>query len=168
MPNRRPPLLKARSATAMLEFAMLAPVFLSFMYAIFGAGINGFYQYSLDEALRYGARQVQINASASQSGVNFTAAVCAQFIASDCATNLTYNVQSAAGPAGFSGLTVGTLNSNGMFPNSFMTGASAAYSVSVLAQVAYPIPFTIPFNNYFTGTGSPTIMAVTTVLVEPK
>jgi Flp pilus assembly protein TadG len=154
----------------MLEFAMVAPVFLALLFTIFGAGINGFYQYSLDEALRYAARQLQINGPASLSGSAFVAAVCAKFgsLASNCSSTLTYDVQSATYPGGFTSLTPAALPTSGNFGNSFMTGAAPAMGVAVLAQVAYPIPFAIPFNKYLTGTGSPTIMAVTTVLVEPQ
>ena len=93
-------LLRSRCGTAALEFAIVGPAFLSLVFAILSAGINVFYQHTLDESLRYPARRLK---TPSLDGPSFVAAVCAEFssLATDCATKLTYSVQSATYPSGF-------------------------------------------------------------------
>ena len=164
-------LRRDRRAVAALEFAIVGPVFLLFLFAAFGVGLVGFYQLALDDAVRDAARQVQIDAPAATSKSNFVSAVCQTFgyLASDCATNLTYSVQASTAAAGFAGLTPATLPSSGKFSNAFFaTGSPYGPGVNVLVQVSYPLPFTLPYiGSLVTTTGTNSVVSTATVRVEP-
>ena len=164
-------LRRDRRAVAALEFALVGPVFLLFLFAAFGVGLVGFYQLALDDAVRDAARQVQIDAPAATSKSNFVNAVCQTFgyLASDCATKLTYNVQASTAAAGFAGLSPATLPSSGNFGTHFFdSGTPYASGVNVLVQVAYPLPFTLPYIGLLvTTTGTNSVVSTATVRVEP-
>jgi Flp pilus assembly protein TadG len=160
--------LRGTRASAVLEFAIVAPVFLLLLFAIFAAGLNGFYQLLLDDAVREAARQLQIAESASGSGPSFVTAVCKEFgiLSSNCAAGLTYNVQTNAPPATFASLVPLSMPGSGKFSNVFPGQLPA--SNNVLIQVAYPLPFSLPYiGSALTLTGTNSIMAVTTVRMEP-
>jgi Flp pilus assembly protein TadG len=166
-----------RSAAEMIEFAIVAPVYLLFFFAILGAGFGGFFQVSLDDSVRNAARQIQIDGPAAVSGNNFVTAVCNEFgtLANGCTANLTYAVQASppynsTTPAGtgFSALTPATLSSSGTFTNSFFGTTPYADNVNILVQVAYPMPFKIPYLGFlFTQTKSGAVVATTTSFAEP-
>ena len=163
-------LSRGRRASASLEFAIVAVPFFSFLFAIMGAGLDGFFQLTLDDAVRNAARQLQIDSSASASGAGFAASVCSEFglIAPACRSQLSYNVQSSSPSAGFASITPAALTSSGFYPNTFMTGAAFADNVNVLVQVALPLPFRWPFfSTLMTGTGTPSIVATTSIRAEP-
>ncbi len=149
-----------------LEFALVAPVFLLFLFAILGVALDGFCQINLDDAVRDVARQIQIGGLPSQSGSNFANAVCAELaISSGCKAGLTYNVQSNAASGSFSALTPVTMPASGRLPNVFQ---SCAANQNVLVQVALQLPFTLPLvGAAITFTGTNSIMAVTTIRAEP-
>ncbi len=155
----------ARGVTA-LEFAILAPVFLTFLFAILGVGLDGFYQLNLDDAVRDVARQVQIGEPASQSGPKFAAAVCAELlITSGCTTRLTYNVQTNASTAAFASLQPLPMPSSGQLPNLFQPCSA---NNNILVQVAIPLPITFPLlGSAITLTGTNSMMAITTIRAEP-
>jgi len=172
----RPALIAAqlrrnRRAVVTLEFAMVGPVFMLFLFAALGVGLVGFYQLVLDDAVREAGRQIQIDGPAASSKSGFVAAVCRTFgsLASDCTTNLTYNVQASTLSDGFAKLSPVKLGSTGKFSNAFFTpGAAYAPNVNVLVQVAYPLPFTLPYiGNLITFTGTNSVLSTTTVRAEP-
>lgn len=164
-------LRRDRWAVVTLEFAMVGPVFLLFLFAALGVGLVGFYQLVLDDAVREAGRQIQIDGPAASSGSGFVAAVCRTFgsLASDCTANLTYNVQASTPSAGFAGLVPATLASTGKFGNAFFTSGTAyAPNVNVLVQVAYPLPFTLPYiGKLVTFTGTNSVLSTATVRAEP-
>ncbi len=149
---------------------MVAPVFLTLLFGILAAGLNGLYQLTLDEAVRDAARQVQINAPAAASPSAFVSAVCGKFgaLANDCSTKVTYSVQASTVAGGFAGLTPETMSGSGALSGAFFTGGSYAPRVPVLVQVSYPLPFNLPYiGKMLTKSGSNAVLASASVLVEP-
>ena len=155
-----------RRAVAALEFALVAPVFLLFLFAILGVGVLGLYQRVLDEAVRNAARQVQLGGPASQNGASLVAAICQEFtLDAACSTSISYYVQSNSNSSLWASIVPVALPSSGKYSDGFQ---SCGANNNVLIQVAYPMPFLLPFIGLavtFTGTNS--IVAVTTVRVEP-
>ena len=164
--QRKKPLWSDARGVTTLEFALVAPVFLLFLFAILGVGLDGFYQLNLDDAVRDVARQIQIGAPAGQSGPNFVSAVCAELlIPSGCATSLSYNVQTNASSLTFGSLQPLLMPATGKLPNLFQPCSA---NNNILVQVAIPLPFTIPLiGAAITLTGTDSIMAITTVRAEP-
>ena len=164
-------LRRDRRAVAALEFAIVGPVYLMFLFAAFGVGLVGFYQLALDDAVRDAARQIQIDGPARLNKSSFVSAVCQTFgyLASDCTTSLTYNVQASTATAGFAGLTPATLPSSGNFGTHFFdSGTPYAGGVNVLVQVAYPLPFNLPYiGSLVTTTGTNSVVSTSTIRVEP-
>jgi hypothetical protein len=142
-----------------------------FLFTALGVGLIGFYQLVLDDAVRDAGRQIQMDGPAASSGSNFVTAVCQTFgaLASDCTTSLTYNVQASTPSAGFAGLSPATLAASGNFSNAFFaSGTAYAANVNVLVQVAYPLPFTLPFiGALITATGTNSVLSTTTFRAEP-
>ncbi len=164
-------LRRDRRAVAALEFAIVGPVFLAFLFTAFGVGLIGFYQLALDDAVRDASRQIQIYGPAATSKSKFVSAVCQTFgyLASDCTTRLTYNVQASTATAGFAGLSPATLPPSGKFSNTFFdSGTLYAGGVNVLVQVSYPLPFTLPYIGVLvTTTGTNSVVSTSTIRVEP-
>ena len=162
-PGRRP---LGRRGVSALEFALVAPTFLLFLFAILGVGIAALYQRALDEAVRNAARQVQIGGPASQNGASLVAAICQEFpLAGSCSTSLTYYVQSNSNTSLWASLRPVALPSSGKYSDGFQ---SCGANNNVLIQVAFPLPFLMPLIGAavtFTGTNS--IVTATTVRVEP-
>jgi hypothetical protein len=159
-----------RRAVAAVESAVIFPIFLFFLLAVLGTGIDGFYQRALDDAVRYAARQIQISGPASGSASGFVSSVCSQFayLAADCNANLTYQVQASPATSGFNSLVASQLPASGRLSNVFFAGTVYAANVNVMVQVAYPLPFTLPYvAKLITGTGTPSILATATVRAEP-
>ena len=159
-----------RRGAALVEFAITAPVFFLFLFAVFGVGLDAFYQQALDDAVRDAARQIQIGAQASSSSSNFVSAVCAEFgvLASSCQSNLTYSVQASSTAAGFASLSPQTLSASGQYSNAFFSSTAFAPSLPILVQVAYPLPFTLPYiGNLLTWTNTGSIVATAAVRAEP-
>jgi Flp pilus assembly protein TadG len=149
-----------------IEFAILGPTFLLLLFAIFGAGLDGFYQLTLDDAVRATSRNIQIDGLAAQSASGFVNSVCGEFglLGNGCTTNLTYSVQASPLASGFASLTPATLSSSGSFNNAYFIGTAYGDNTNILIQVAYPLPFKIPFLSQlitYTGTGSITATDVT-------
>ena len=160
-----------RRAVVALEYAIVGPVYLLFLFCAFGVGLVGFYQLALDDAVRDAARQIQIDAPTRLNTTNFVSAVCQTFgyLASDCgATSLTYNVQASKPTEGFAVLTPATPSSGSFGTHFFDLGTPYAAGVNVLVQVSYPLPFTLPYiGALITGTGTNSVMSTATVRVEP-
>ncbi len=160
-----------RHGVTAVEFALVCPVFLLMLFAIFSVGITGLIQLALDDAVRDAARQLQIDTPASTSASGLVAAVCSEFslVSPTCTKTLTYNVQAATQTAGFASITPAKLSASGALANTFFTSGTAfAPSVDVLVQIAYPLPFTFPFIGALaTMTGTNSVLATATVRVEP-
>ncbi len=160
-----------RGGVSAVEFALVCPVFLLLLFAVFSVGITGLIQLALDDAVRDAARQLQIDTPASTSASGLVAAVCSEFrmVSPNCTTSLTYNVVAATQTAGFASLAPAKLNASGALPNAFLaSGTPFAPNADVLVQVAYPLPFTFPFIGALaTMTGTNSVLATATVRVEP-
>jgi len=163
-------LIHATNAAAALEFAIVSIPFLMFLFAILYTGLVEFYQLTFDEAVRNAARQIQIDGPAASSGAGFIAAVCSEFstVAPNCTATVTYNIQGSAPTSGFATLTPVTLPTSGVLGNVFFSGTAQAQNVNVLVQAAYKLPFVIPFfSAVITSTGTTSILATTSLRVEP-
>ena len=154
----------------MIEFALTANAFLFCLFAVIGVGVDAFYQQALDDAVRDATRQLQLGAQASASAGNFLTAVCSELglLDSSCQTSLSYVVQAGTVAGGFASLTPQTLSPSGAYSKSFFSGNPFAPGVPVLVQVAYPLPFTLPFfGNVLTWTNTGSIVATAAVTAEP-
>ena len=159
-----------RRAVTALEFALLAPVMLTVMFAIFGIGLTAMFQVTLDNAVRSAARDIQIAAPAASSATSFVASVCDTFaiLAKGCTTTLTYSVQAATQKAGFASIKPATIQANGTYKNAFFPTTPYGSDVNVVVQAAYVLPFTLPFiGSVFTNTGTNAIVAAASVRAEP-
>ncbi len=146
------------------------PVFLLLLVGVLGAGIDGFYQLCLDDAVRDATRQVQMDTPAAASATGFIDAVCAEFgvVGTSCAETLSYDVQASTPASGFASLTPGTLGASGKLNNNFFTGTPFGPGVNLLVQVSYPLPFTLPFiATVLTGTGTNAILTAASARAEP-
>lgn len=164
-------LAQDRGGVTAIEFAIVCPVFLLLLFAILAVGITGLIQLALDDSVRDAARQLQIDTPASASAAGLVAAVCSEFgmVSANCTTTLTYNVQSATQTAGFASLAPAKLDASGALANSFLaSGPGFAPNADVLVQIAYPLPFRLPFiGTLATMTGTNSVLATATVRVEP-
>ena len=162
--------LRDRRGASAVEFALVCPVFLLLLFGIIGYGVTGLIQLTLDDAVRDAARQLQMDTPAATSASGFVAAVCGEFgvVASDCSKALTYNVQAATQAKGFASLAPAKLSASGALANNFFGGTAFAANTDVLVQVAYPMPFSIPFlGTLATMTGTNSLLATASVRVEP-
>ena len=159
-----------RRGSVLAEFALVLTPFLMLLFMIFGFGLTALYQHFLDDAVRDAARQVQMATSASSSATGFINAVCAQFGVLDpnCKTKITYTVKASTVASGFTGLSADTLSATGTYSNGFFPTNPFATNVPVLVQVAYPMPFSLPFVGVIaTGTQTSSITALASVRAEP-
>ncbi len=150
-----------------LEFAIVFPASLMFFMSVLGVGLGGFYQLALDDAVRSAARQLQIAGPASTSSAAFVTEVCREFglLAGNCTTTLSYNLQVSVPPATFGSLSPVALLPSGVLSNGFPTFPPGS---NVLVQVAYPLPFLLPYiGSAITFTGTNSIFSTTTVRMEP-
>ena len=162
--------LLCHRGAAIVEFALVLPVFLLLLFGIFGFALTALYQHLLDDAVRDAARQIQMATTASSSSSSFVNVVCTRLsmLSSTCKTNITYSVKASTVSAGFSGLSVEPLSGSGTYSNSFFSGAPFATNVPILIQVAFPMPFSIPFLGVAaTLTQTSSITAVASVRAEP-
>ena len=85
------------------------------------------------------------------------------------ATTTASIVQASTSSAGFAGLSPATLSSSGKFGNTFFaTSTPYGGGVNVLVQVAYPLPFTLPYiGSLVTTTGTNSVVSTSTIRVEP-
>lgn len=163
-------LLDRRGVTA-VEFGIIAPVFLLMLFAVLGSGLIGFYQFLLDDSVRNAARQIQIDTPAANSPAGFVAAVCREFslLAGDCSTKISYRVRASTQAAGFASMAPQPLPASGSLGTAFFaSGASYASGVNLLVQVAYPLPFRLPYvATLVTLTGSNAILSTASARAEP-
>ena len=157
------------TGSSAIEFAVVAPAFMLFLFATLGIALDGLFQLALDDAARHAARQIQINGPAAATAADFVATLCGQFsyLATDCMTTLTYNIQASPASSGFASLTPVVLPASGQLGGGFFIGTPYGPNVNVLIQAAYPLPFTLPFvSTMITGTGTGSILATVTVRAE--
>ena len=163
-------LLKHRAGVSSVEFALVGPVFCMCLIGPFGSGMIGLYQLWLDDCVRMAARQIQIDGPAASSPTSFVNAVCSNFgmLASDCSSSLTYSVQASPLVNGFASITPATLPASGKFTNAFFNGTAYGDNVNILVQVAYPIPFKLPYvGTIITMTNTVSILSSAIVRAEP-
>jgi Flp pilus assembly protein TadG len=162
----------ALQGTTAVEFALIAPVFLALIIAIFQVTIFLFAQQTLQSAAVAAGRlimtgQVQ-NGNVTQS--QFAADVCPMISALFTCANLMINVQNYSN---FSGASTGaptlTYNSNGTVSNTWSYSPGNPGQVMVVQLIyQWPIvsgPFGYVLKNL--GNGYTEMMAVTAFRVEP-
>ena len=169
MTGRRPSQCptRDREGTTAVEFAILVPSFLLLVMSVFAASLDALYQLLLDDSAIYAARQIQIGGPAATSTTNFVQTVCTELglAAPNCATVLSYNVQTNTPPALFARLVPLTMPSSGVLPDALPSSYPAGNNV--LVQIAYPLPFKFPFiGSAFTLTNTNSILATTTARIE--
>jgi hypothetical protein len=151
--------------------------------AIFVVSLDQFWQMTLDDAVRSAARQVQIGKLGT--GPDFAAAVCGEFgvVAKFCSSSsLQYYVQE---DSYFGGIIPATLSSAGTltapsqstttFPAPVLTFSASGAPEFLLVQVAYLLPFRIPFSTsggtsisgIATENGTPALLSTVATVMEP-
>lgn len=134
----------ARRATAALEFAIVAPVFMLFLGILFDAGILLFQQAMLDNATARAVRLIRTGSIQLAGGAvtPFTTSLCDDIGLLIPCTSLQYKVTSAASFTSLSTTVAsnghGTLTGNGTF-----TPGTAGQDVVV--QVAWNRPYLVPW-----------------------
>ena len=166
-------LAETRSVTA-IEFALIGPVLLLFLFSILLMGVVQFWQLTLDDSVRNAAREVALGAGSTSTGIHsssdFVTSVCNEFgvAAPNCSANLQYAVQGAATFTGAGGITPATLSAAGVLtPGS--TFAAITVSQPFLVQVAYALPISIPLVplSLVTLNGSSAILSAVAAVAEP-
>ncbi len=153
-----------RRGSTVVEFALVAPVFLLCMFMILELGLDAFTQVSLDDAVRAASRQIQIGNIQAGGANAFAADVCQEFgnIAPNCESSLLINVESGTN---FASLTPATLTSDGTLSSSgFAPGSPGS---DVIVQVAYHRPYAFPLiPQIISGQMSGTMMSTMVVQNE--
>lgn len=161
-------LLRHAGGAALVQFALVAPVFFVLVFMIIDDGLAIFTQATLDNATRDAARNVLLGTY--QKGGNtisdFKTAVCNEMgglmgSQATCTGNLQVYVNNGSG---FSALTAqsgsgGTLTNNG----TFNMGSASSY---VIAQTAYNRPYIPLVGNYVNG-GSLLLISTIVFQTEP-
>jgi Flp pilus assembly protein TadG len=149
-------LAASRAGAALVEFALVGPMFLLLTFAIVDNGLVLFTQSVLDNATREAARQIRLGkvqtAGNDSSGAGlFSTTLCANlggFVPCPSA-KLTYSVQSST--VGFSSITstITTNTTTGIMTSAgFTPGGPQAY---VLVQVGYAQPYIMALLDRITG-----------------
>jgi Flp pilus assembly protein TadG len=163
---------KAREGATVVEFAMIAPIFIALLLAIFQTTIFLFAQQTLQNAAVAAGRlimtgQIQ-NGNVTQS--QFATDVCPMVSAVFTCSKLMINVQSYTN---FSSASTGaptlTYNSSGQVTNSWSYSVGTPGQVMVV-QLVYQWPIVSgPIGSVFTslGNGYTEMMGVTAFRIEP-
>jgi Flp pilus assembly protein TadG len=156
----------ARRGVTMVEFALVAPLFLLLTFAIVDNGLVLFMQTVLDNATRIAARQIEIGKvqlSGDTDGTGlFKTTLCNNLSGVIPCGSLYWHVQSSS--TGFSSLssTVTSDSSGVMTSTGFNAGTAQSY---VLVQVGYTIPYMVPLLARLSGaTGN--LLLVSSVAVQ--
>lgn len=163
-----------RAVTA-IEFALIGPLLLLYFCGFLLMCLDQFWQFALDDAVRNAARQMPVNAfnaantsGTAPTGTTFVTAVCAEFnyVAPNCSTSLSYEVQTAATFSAITPATVssstGALSTSGGFPAFITPSSTTAGGQPLLFQVTYKPPFPLPpllQNVLMTGNPSPSLVS---------
>ena len=140
--------LSARGGVTLVEFALVAPLFLLLTFAIVDNGLVLFTQSILDNATREAARQIRIGKSDGDGTGNgaFKTALCNNLGNYIPCASVQWKVQSAAS---FSTLTAVGGNGNGQLASTgFQPGSPQSF---VLVQVGYTQRYFIPILNHIAG-----------------
>lgn len=163
-----------RSSVAALEFAIVGPVVLLFVFIIFEVVLQLATQSSLDDAAFQAARQIRIgNITGSNYSGNLTNAVCGQVVlVPSCTSNVQIYVaaapsQGASGSSapgtGFGNIATATITGSSMAT----TKASLTANQDVILEVAYQRPFIAPLISAIYGQSGWLLIATMAFQTEP-
>jgi Flp pilus assembly protein TadG len=146
--------LRARGGVTLVEFALVAPLFLLLTFAIVDNGLVLFTQSILDNATREAARQirigqVQLTGDTTGSGL-FKTTLCRNLGNYIPCSSVQWRVQSVSSAGSFSSVS-STVTANGsgqMATTGFSPGTAQSF---VLVQVGYTQRYFIPFLNHIAG-----------------
>lgn len=138
----------ASSGATAVEFAMIAPIFLLLLFAIFETGIIFMAQSVLQSAVNNAARTVKIGSAASMDATTFRNSICSQIsVLMSCSSNLQIDLVSYGS---FSSATYSSpLNPDGSF-NSAMSRYQPGSGGSIeLLRASYAWPVVTPLLTTF-------------------
>jgi TadE-like protein len=159
--------LCSRSGVTLVEFALVAPLFLLLTFAIVDNGLVLFKQSVLDNATREAARQirigqVQLTGDTDGNGL-FKTTLCRNFGNYIPCNSVQWNVQSVSSESSFSTLQpVGTNSGGQMASTGFSPGLPQSF---VLVQVGYTQRYIMPFLDRISG-ASGNLLLVSTVAFQ--
>lgn len=161
--------LRHTGGNPLIQFALVAPVFLALVFMIVDDGLTIFTQATLDNATRDAARNIllgtyqQNGQTSATNKTNFTTAVCNEMggLIPSCTSNLQVYVNNASS---FSGLSAqsgsgGSLNNAG----TFSMGTASAH---VIVQTAYNRAYIAFIGRYVSG-GSLLLISTVVFQTEP-
>jgi Flp pilus assembly protein TadG len=154
-------------ATAALEFAMVAPLFLTCLCFIFETGFEAWSKTVLSASVEYASRQVQIGLITNVT--DFKTAVCSRagkIITLGTPSGSCSNLLQVYATAGIShaSLQIASVVGSSLSLNGYSTGGSGS---DVLIQVAYPRPFMFPFSAQAVGSSSQMVTSTWNFANEP-
>jgi Flp pilus assembly protein TadG len=152
--------------SAMLQFALVAPVFFLLLFSLVEESLLVFTQSQLDDATLGAARSILIGTfqTSSKSLPDFQTAVCGKIVGmiSSCSSNIqVYADADGVDPSNLAIASSGYWNGTS---GTFNVGGPSQYMV---LQVGYRFPYFIPWFAYITGGGSALIVSTLVFQVEP-
>ena len=161
--------LKHRRGTALVEFALIAPVFLLCMSFIFELGLALFTQEDMDNGARYAARLIRIG-TISGSGYSSTLVsdICGYiFLVPSCSTNIRVYVAAAASGStpgsGFNSISTATVT-GGNITSSY---ATLAANDDVIVELGYSQPWIIGYVARAVGGANALLLSTVAIQTEP-
>jgi len=155
-------LLCSRSGVTLVEFALVAPLFLLLVFAIIDNGLVLLTQSILDNATREAARQIrlgQVQSTGDKDGNGlFKATLCKNFDNLISCNGVLWNVQSADSFATLR--SVGADSDGRMASTGFSPGSAQSY---VLVQVGYTRRSILPFLDRASGAAGNLLLLSTVV-----
>ena len=159
--------LRCDRGAALVQFALVAPLFLALIFMIIDDGLAIFTEATLDNATRDATRNILLGTYRAGTPLStFKSAVCTEMggLIPDCANNLQVYVENAACGSNFGGLTArsvsgGTLSGNGTFN-------IGSPSSCMIVQTAYNRPY-IPYIGRYVSGGSLLLISTYAFQVEP-
>jgi len=162
-------ILGHRRGTAVIEFALIAPLFLLTMAFICEIGLALFTQEDMDNGARYAARLIRIGTiTGSSYSSTLISDICSNiFLVPSCSSNLRIYVAAAASgsPAGsgFSSISTATV-SGGNITSSY---ASLAANDDVIVELGYSQPWAIGLVAKAVGGSNALLLSTVAVQTEP-
>jgi Flp pilus assembly protein TadG len=154
-------LRRNRRGAAMVEFALIGPLFIVVLCGILENGLILFTQTVLDNATRDASRLIMLGTPTSLQ--QFKDALCVTACTLIPESSLVVNVTSGNTFASLSS-TLQTDASGNPINTKFLPGTSAQ---AVLIQVSYNRPFLIPIFGTFSGVNSELLMSTVALKAEP-
>lgn len=156
--------LRHTGGNPLIQFALVAPVFLGLVFIILDEGLLIFTQATLDNATRDASRNILLGTY--QKGGNtisdFKTAVCNEMggLIPSCTTNIQVYVNYGASFSALAAQTGsgGTLTNNG----TFSMGSASSY---VIVQTAYNRPYIPDIIGYFPGSS---LLLISTVVFQTE